>query len=140
MHNFPITSLFEKLFRHERQVNFFVFSFLNFFCMFHPQLNRNKKEKQNLLSEESKQAHTRISTPRYCSPATAPEKSLIILKCKGSSWHFPKVEVISMECRTHKELKVRSIFSQVLSATDTTLRTPNVCFQLETRNKTTLWV
>ena len=36
--------------------------------------------------------------------------------------------------------KVRSIFSQVLSATDTTLRTPNVCFQLETRNRTTLWV
>ena len=39
-----------------------------------------------------------------------------------------------------KELKVRSIFSQALSATDKTLRTPNVCFQLETRNKTTLWV
>ena len=35
--------------------------------MFHPQLNIDKKEKQNLLSEESKQAHTRISTPRYCS-------------------------------------------------------------------------
>ena len=48
-----------------------------------------------------------------------------------------KVEVISMECRTHKELKVRSIFSQVLSATDTTLRTQNVGFHLETRNKTT---
>ena len=44
--------------------------------MFHPQLNRNKKEKQNLLTEASKQAHTRISTPRYCSPATAPEKGL----------------------------------------------------------------
>ena len=44
--------------------------------MFHPQLNRNKKEKQNLLSEESKQAHTRIFTPRYDSPATAPEKGL----------------------------------------------------------------
>ena len=44
--------------------------------MFHPQLNRNKKEKQNLLSKESKQAHTRISTPRYCSPATAPGKEL----------------------------------------------------------------
>ena len=82
MHNFPITSLFEKLFRHERQVNFLYF---NFFCMFHPQLNRNKKEKQNLLSEESKQAHTRISTPRYCSPATAPEKSLRIPKCRESS-------------------------------------------------------
>ena len=27
MHNFPITSLFEKLFRHERQVIFFEFSF-----------------------------------------------------------------------------------------------------------------
>ena len=85
MHNFPITSLFEKLFRHERQViYFFVFSLLKKNCMFHPQLNRNKKEKQNLLSEESKQAHTRISTPRYCSPATAPEKSLIIPKCKES--------------------------------------------------------
>ena len=57
-----------------------------------------------------------------------------------TSQQFPMVEVISMECRTHKELKVRSIFSQVLSATDTTLRTPNVCFQLETRNKTTLCV
>ena len=33
-----------------------------------------------------------------------------------------------------------NILSQVLSATDTTLRTPNVCFQLETRNKTMLWV
>ena len=30
-------------------------------------------------------------------------------------------------------------FSQVLSATDTTLRIPSVCFYLETRNKTTLW-
>ena len=30
--------------------------------------------------------------------------------------------------------------SQALSATDTTLRTPNVCFQLATRNKTMLWV
>ena len=39
-----------------------------------------------------------------------------------------------------QELKIRSILSQALSATDTTLRTPNVCFQLETRNKTTLWV
>ena len=44
--------------------------------MLHPQLNRNKKEKQNLLSEESKQAHPRIFTPRYCSPATEPEKGL----------------------------------------------------------------
>ena len=140
MHNFPIASLFEKLFRHERRVNFLYFhSFLRN-CMLHPQLNRNKKEKQNLLSEESKQAHTRISTPRYCSPATATEQSLIIPKCRESQQQFPKVEVISMECRTHKELKVRSIFSQVLSATDMTLRTPNVCFQLETRNKTTLWV
>ena len=120
--------------------NFLYFHSFNFFCIFHPQLNRNKKEKQNLLSEESKQAHARISSPRYCSPATAPEKSLIIPKCRESSQQFPKVEVISMECRTHKELKVRSIFSQVLSATDTTLRTPNVCLQLETRNKTTLWV
>ena len=133
--------LFLKNFlRHDRQV--IIFLVISFFKKntFHPQLNRNKKEKQNLLSEESKQAHTRISTPRYCSPATAPEKSLIIPKCRESSQQFPKVEVISMECRTHKELKVRSIFSQALSATDTTLRTPNVCFQLETRNKTTLWV
>ena len=44
--------------------------------MFHPQPNRNKKEKQGLLSEESKQAHTRISTPHDCSPATAPERGL----------------------------------------------------------------
>jgi len=51
--------------------------------MFHPELNRNKKEKQNLLSEESKQAHTRISTPRYCSPATAQENSLDNLQVQG---------------------------------------------------------
>ena len=50
--------------------------------MFHPPLNRNKKGKTKSITEESKQAHTRISTPRYCSPATAPEKSLIIPKCK----------------------------------------------------------
>ena len=119
-----------------------------FFWYFHylkklyvsPTAKQKQKGKTNLLSEESKQAHTRISTPRYCSPATALEKSLIISKCRESSQEFPMVEVISMECRTHKELKVRSIFSQVLSATDTTLRAPNVCFQLETRNKTTLWV
>ena len=36
--------------------------------------------------------------------------------------------------------EVRSILSQVLSATDTTQRTPNVCFQLEMRNKTMLCV
>ena len=130
----------KNFFRHERQVIFLYFHSLNFCGIFHPQLNRNKKEKQNLLSEESKQAHMRISTPHYCSQATAPEKSLIIPKCRESSQQFPKVEVISMECRTHKELKLRSIFSQVLSATDTTLRTPSVCLQLETRNKTTLWV
>ena len=130
---------FERLFRHERQVIFFVFSFFKKKYV-SPTTKQDKKEKQNLLSEESKQAHTRISTPRYCSPATAPEKSLIIPKCRESSQQFPKVEVISMECRTHKELKVRSIFSQALSATDTTLRAPNVCFQLEARNKTMLWV
>ena len=44
--------------------------------MFHPQLNINKKEKQNLLSEGSKQAHTRISTPRYCSPGNGARKEL----------------------------------------------------------------
>ena len=66
--------------------------------------------------------------------------TLIIPECRESSQHFPKVEVIIMECLTHKELKVISIFSQVLSATDTTLRTPNICFQLETKNKTMLWV
>ena len=36
--------------------------------------------------------------------------------------------------------KGRSIFSQALSSTDTTLRTPDVYFQLEMRNKTMLWV
>ena len=119
--------------------SFLYFAFFNFFCLFHPKLNKNKRGKK-LLSEESKQTHTRVSTPRYCSPTTAPEKSLIIPKCRESSQQFPMVEVISMECRTHKELKVRSIFSQVLSSTDTTLRTPNICFHLETRNKTMLWV
>lgn len=49
-------------------------------------------------------------------------------KCKESSKHFPMMEVVSMECQTHRKLKVRSIFSQVLSATDTTLRTPSVYF------------
>ena len=131
--------LFLKNFLGMRGNFFLYFHSFNFF-MFHPQLNRNKKEKQNLLSEESKQAHTRISTPRYCSPAMAPEKILIIPKCKESSQQFPKVEMISIECRTHKELKVRLIFSQVLSVADTTLCTPNISFQLETRNKTTLWV
>ena len=100
--------------------------------MFHPQLNKNKKEKLNLLSEESKQEHSRISTPRYCSPAMATEKSLIynpqvqgiiVAVSKGGGDKY----VVS----NPQGAKVRSIFSQVLSATDTTLCTPNVCFQLE---------
>ena len=44
--------------------------------MFHPQLNRNKKEKQNLLSEESKPAHTRISTPTLLLPGNGARKEL----------------------------------------------------------------
>jgi hypothetical protein len=84
MHNLPITSLFEKLLRQEASNSFCIFHYL-IFLFVSPTTKESKKGKQNLLSEESKQAHTRISTPRYCSPATAPEKSLIIPKCKESS-------------------------------------------------------
>ena len=43
--------------------------------MFHPQLNRNKKEKQNLLSEESKQAHENIN-PTLLLPGNGARKEL----------------------------------------------------------------
>ena len=44
--------------------------------MFHPQLNKNKKEKQNLLSEESKQAYMKNINPTLFLPGNGARKEL----------------------------------------------------------------
>ena len=65
MHNLPITSLFVKVFRNKRQVNFLYFAL--FFCLFHPQLNKNKRENKIYLVKKANK-HTRKYQPHAIAP------------------------------------------------------------------------
>ena len=65
----------------------------------------------------------RIFTPRYDSPATAPEKGLDNPQVYGIV-----VASFNKSVKPKEELKVEQIFSQVLSTTDTTLRMLDVRF------------
>ena len=72
-----------------RQVNIFVFSFFKKMYV-SPTTKQKQKGKQNIFSEESKQAYTKISTPRYCSPATTPKKELDNPRVQGIIVAIPK--------------------------------------------------
>ena len=84
--------------------------------------------------------HT-ISKPRtYCKPYIGDPSHLRNMESdnpqvQGIIVAIPKGGSDKYGVSNRQELNVRSIFSQVLSATDTTLRAPNVCFQLETEIK-----
>ena len=77
MHNFPITSLFEKLFRHKRQVNIFVFLIFNFFVCFTQQLRKIRKENKNYLVRKANK-HTREYQPHAIAPRQRRHKSFLL--------------------------------------------------------------